>query len=168
MNSEHYKYWKSVIDLKRCKICKKSHGQIYELSEEVEPEPPIHEHCRCIITVLEAIVAGKATNDGLNGADLWLKEFGKLPPYYISESDALSLGWQNWLGNLSAVAPGKMITKGVYKNRDGHLPSVEGRVWYEADINYTQGFRGTSRVLFSNDGLIFVTYDHYHTFSEIV
>lgn len=168
MNSEHYKYWKSVIDLKRCKICKKSHGQIYELSEEVEPAPPIHEHCRCIISVLEAIAAGKATNDGLNGADLWLKEFRKLPPYYITESDALSLGWQNWLDNLSAVAPGKMITKGVYKNRDGHLPSAEGRVWYEADINYTQGFRGTSRVLYSNDGLIFVTYDHYHTFSEIV
>ena len=154
--------------MKRCIRCKKSHGQIYEIDEEVEPAPPTHERCRCVIAVLEAIIAGKATNNGMNGADLWLKEFGKLPPSYISESEALGLGWKNWLGNLSSVAPGKMMTKGVYKNRDGHLPASEGRVWYEADINYTCGFRGNSRILFSNDGLIFVTYDHDHTFSEIV
>lgn len=41
------------------------------------------------------------------------------------------------------------------------------RVWYEADINYEFGYRGTQRILFSNDGLIFVTYDHYDTFVEI-
>ena len=45
-----------------------SHGQIYEIDEEVEPAPPIHEHCRCIIAALEAIIAGKATNNGTNGA----------------------------------------------------------------------------------------------------
>ena len=38
---------------------------------------------------------------------------------------------------------------------------------YEADINYEFGYRGTQRILFSNDGLIFVTYDHYDTFVEI-
>ena len=102
----------------------------------------------------------------MNGADLWLKEFDKLPPYYISEGEALELGWKNWLGNLSSVAPGKMLTKGVYKNRGGHLPASEGRIWYEADINYAGGFRGNSRILFSNDSLIFVTYDHYQTFSH--
>ncbi|MBQ1250923.1 MAG: hypothetical protein IIY00_04930 [Clostridia bacterium] len=43
-------------------------------------------------------------------------------------------------------------------------------MWYEADINYDSkiGYRGTDRILFSNDGLIFVTYDHYHTFKEII
>jgi hypothetical protein len=41
------------------------------------------------------------------------------------------------------------------------------RIWYEADINYTSGYRGTERILYSNDGLIFVTYDHYQTFYEI-
>ena len=49
-----------------------------------------------------------------------------------------------------------MLTKGVYKNRDKRLPDALGRIWYEADIHY------------SNDGLIFVTYDHYATFVEIV
>lgn len=65
-------------------------------------------------------------------------------------------------------APGKMFTKGVYDNSDKHLPDKPGRVWYEADINYTPGKRNKHRVLWSNDGLIFVTYDHYTTFYEIV
>ena len=45
---------------------------------------------------------------------------------------------------------------------------MEGRIWYEADINYKRGYRNTQRLLFSNDGLIFVTYDHYETFAEII
>ena len=61
-----------------------------------------------------------------------------------------------------------MLAKGEYYNDDGHLPVEFGRVWYEADINYTDGYRGTCRVLYSNDGLVFVTYDHYETFIEIV
>lgn len=61
-----------------------------------------------------------------------------------------------------------MIFGGVYENRNNHLPSAPGRIWYEADINYTWGWRGQERVLFSNDGLIFVTYDHYKTFVEII
>jgi len=40
-------------------------------------------------------------------------------------------------------------------------------VWYEADINYTGGARNRERVVYSNDGLVFVTYDHYHTFYEV-
>lgn len=49
----------------------------------------------------------------------------------------------------------------------GRLPIALGRIWYEADINYKSGFRGSERILFSNDGLILVTYDHYRTFIEI-
>lgn len=61
-----------------------------------------------------------------------------------------------------------MLTKGVYKNRDKRLPDALGRIWYEADINHSFGYRGGERILYSNDGLIFVTYDHYATFVEIV
>ena len=60
-----------------------------------------------------------------------------------------------------------MLFKGIYENKNGHLPTVPNRTWYEADINFKFGFRGTDRILFSNDGLIFVTYDHYNTFIEI-
>lgn len=58
--------------------------------------------------------------------------------------------------------------KGAYKNRDKRLPDVPGRIWYEADINYSFGYRGGERIPYSNDGLIFATYDHYATFVEIV
>ena len=64
--------------------------------------------------------------------------------------------------------PGSSIGGDIYKNRDGKLPSSGQRVWYEADINYVSGHRGSERILFSSDGLIFVTYDHYETFVEIV
>ena len=61
-----------------------------------------------------------------------------------------------------------MLTKGVYKNRDKRLPDALGRIWYEDDIHYSFGYRGGERILYSNDGLIFATYDHYATFVEIV
>ena len=61
-----------------------------------------------------------------------------------------------------------MITGGIYKNINRHLPQIEGRVWYEADINYVDGIRNSGRVVWSDDGLIFVTYDHYKTFYEII
>lgn len=54
----------------------------------------------------------------------------------------------------------------IYKNREKKLPEKDGRIWYEADINYDGGFRNTQRILYSNDGLVFVTYDHYITFYE--
>lgn len=93
---------------------------------------------------------------------------GQLPNYYISKTDAENAGWIPILGNLNHVAPGKMIYGGVFKNRQGKLPQSDGRIWYEADINYTSGWRNNDRILFSNDGLIFVTYDHYMTFIEII
>ena len=60
-----------------------------------------------------------------------------------------------------------MMTAGISLNFDMHLPSAPGRVWYEADLNYYRGKRNTHRILWSNDGLVFVTYDHYLTFIEV-
>lgn len=96
---------------------------------------------------------------GLRGADWWLKTFRQLPGYYITEDEATKLGWIPILANLASIAPGKMLTKGVYKNRDKRLPDALGRIWYEADIHYSFGDRGGERILYSNDGSIFVTYD---------
>lgn len=59
-----------------------------------------------------------------------------------------------------------MITK-VYHNKEGRLPEKAGRVWQEADINYISGKRNSERILFSDDGLIFVSYDHCKTFIEV-
>lgn len=55
----------------------------------------------------------------------------------------------------------------VYVSINGHLPDSPGRVWYEADINYESGYQNHHRLIYSNDGLIFATYDHYETFVQI-
>ena len=60
-----------------------------------------------------------------------------------------------------------MIGGDIYYNDEGRLPQANGRIWYEADINYTSGYRGLDRIYYSNDGLIFVSYDHNATFYEI-
>ena len=99
---------------------------------------------------------------------LLAKYYQRLPENYISKEDALDSGWIPGKGNFNEIFPGKAVGGSVYFNRNGHLPSSAGRIWYEADINYSGGFRGADRILYSNDGLIFVTYDHYESFVEIV
>jgi hypothetical protein len=166
--STRWKNWKANIDIKTCLQCKSLHGKIYEIDEVIEPEPPLHPNCRCVIETLKAIVAGTATTNNQNGADWYLKHYGKLPDYYISYSDALAKGWKPKIGNLADITPGKMIYGGNFLNKEQKLPIAAGRTWYETDINYTRGFRNDERILFSSDGLIFATYDHYITFSEII
>ena len=165
--SRNYKNWIAVLDLKTCMECRSRHGQIYWINETPDKKPPIHPNCRCEIKLMRAVVAGYGTKSGQNGADYWMKHFEDLPEYYITRDELLSLGWKK--GKPPAkFAPGKMATMGIYKNRNGHLPQIPGRVWYEADINYYNGRRNGHRLLWSNDGLLFVTYDHYETFLEII
>lgn len=166
--SVNYKNWIAIIDEKTCYICRNNHGRIFQINEEVQLSPPVHDRCRCVIELMRAVIAGNATVDGIDGADFHLKVNGKLPDDYISVEEAKSLGWKPFLGNLDKVAPGKIITNGVFCNRNHKLPEKNGRIWYEADINYSRGFRNSMRIVFSDDGLIFVTYDHYQTFYEII
>ncbi|MBR5451570.1 MAG: phage head morphogenesis protein [Clostridia bacterium] len=161
-----YYYWIAIIDERTCPKCYDHHEKIFSRYEE--PEKYEHEHlfCRCIRVSVDGIKAGLATKDSANGADWWLKNQKGLPDYYISKEELKALGW-NPGERPSQYAPGKMLTMGIYKNSDGRLPETENRVWYEADINYTPGRRNQHRVVWSNDGLIFVTYDHYRTFYEV-
>ena len=165
--SHNYKHWISMEDLRRCKDCEENHGKIYLIGEEPNPEPPLHPNCRCVIELMMAITAGTATINGTDGAD-WKLMFERiLPEYYVSLQEAANAGWRygRWPSNF---VPGKMISRGPYDNSDEHLPSAPNRQWYEADINYTSGKRNKQRVLWSDDGLVFVTYDHYETFHEII
>ena len=116
---------------------------------------------------MTAIAAGTATNAGKDGVDLYVALHGALPNSYISEAEAEAQGWKKWLGNLAEVLPGRMIGGKIYRNRDHGLPESDGRIWHEADFDYVNGYRNTCRLLYSNDGLLFVTYDHYLTFFEI-
>ena len=165
--SNKWKHWKATLDLKTCYECRTIHGKIYAINEPVSPMPPLHWCCRCEITPMNAFHAEDCTKQGVNGAPYLLKNYGLLPEYYITGSELQSLGWK-WGKAPSKYAPGKMAMMGIYRNDNGHLPSAPGRVWYEADINYTDGKRNAQRVLWSNDGLVLVTYDHYQTFVDVV
>lgn len=97
----------------------------------------------------------------------YIKKYNRLPDNFITKKDAGTLGWNPSKGNLWAVAPGKSIGGDVFRNREKKLPVKRGRIWYEADIDYQGGKRGKDRILFSRDGLIYKTEDHYRTFTRM-
>lgn len=97
----------------------------------------------------------------------YLRAFGHLPPNYITKVDAEDLGWENHLGNLWIIAPGMSIGGDRFGNYEGLLPTAKGRKYYECDIDFDGGYRNAKRIIFSNDGLIYYTEDHYETFEEI-
>lgn len=94
----------------------------------------------------------------------YLNAYGHLPENFITKKEARALGWDSSQGNLSEVAPGKSIGGDYFGNYEGRLPEADGREYHECDINSTGGYRGAERIVFSNDGLIYYTGDHYETF----
>ncbi|HEJ7886009.1 TPA: ribonuclease N [Serratia liquefaciens] len=97
----------------------------------------------------------------------YLQQHQRLPDYYITKKQAREQGWDARNGNLCSVLPGKAIGGDRFSNREGQLPAARSRVWREADINYQCGRRGADRLLYSSDGLIFVTRDHYKNFIRV-
>ena len=95
---------------------------------------------------------------------LYIHLYNHLPGNYITKKEAQELGWDSSLGNLNKVAPGKSIGGDKFGNREGLLPKKSGRVYYECDIDYKKGSRNAKRIVFSNDGLIYYTEDHYETY----
>ena len=97
----------------------------------------------------------------------YIHQFNELPPNYLTKDEAEALGWDNAEGNLWEVTDGMSIGGDFFGNREGLLPKKSGRTYYEADIDYDGGFRGAERIVFSNDGLIFYTDDHYESFEQL-
>ena len=98
---------------------------------------------------------------------VYLTLYEKLPGNFISKYDAENLGWDNRKGNLDKVAPGCSIGGNRFGNYEELLPEAKGRKYTECDINYDGGYRNGERIVFSNDGLIFYTSDHYQTFTPV-
>ena len=94
---------------------------------------------------------------------LYLHTYGHLPSNFITKKEAEKLGWSG--GSLEPYAPGKCIGGSHFGNYEGILPEKDGRSYTECDIE-TLGAdkRGAKRIVFSNDGLIYYTEDHYETF----
>ena len=95
---------------------------------------------------------------------LFIHIYGRLPDNFISKTKARKLGWTG--GSLEPYAPGKCIGGGVFANSELLLPEAPGRIYHECDID-TLGkkSRGAKRIVWSNDGLIYYTDDHYESFT---
>ena len=90
--------------------------------------------------------------------------YGHLPDNFITKKEAKALGWVSSEGNLAQAAPGKSIGGDYFGNFEGILPEKEGREYHECDIDSDGGYRGAKRIVYSNDGLVYYTEDHYETF----
>lgn len=94
---------------------------------------------------------------------LYIYQYGKLPSNFITKKEAEKLGWSG--GSLEKYAPGKAIGGSRFGNNEGLLPEKKGRTYTECDINTLgKSKRGAERIVFSNDGLIYYTGDHYESF----
>ena len=104
------------------------------------------------------------TYDSAKEVALYIHTYNKLPPNYITKKEARALGWSG--GSLEDYAPGKCIGGDHYGNYEGLLPEKKGRSYTECDIGTLgKSSRGAKRIVFSNDGLIYYTKDHYKNFT---
>ena len=99
----------------------------------------------------------------------YIFEHGELPDSFITKKQAQALGWDTEYKRnyVSDVAPGKSIGGDYFSNYEKLLPVVHGRKYYEADCFYRGGKRNEYRIIYSNDGHVWYTEDHYQTFTEL-
>ena len=94
----------------------------------------------------------------------YVKSNHKLPDYYITKSEAKNQGWIPSKGNLCDVLQGKAIGGDKFSNREKQLP--KGAQYYEADVNYNCGNRGAERIVFTENGDVWLTKNHYKSFEK--
>ncbi|MBO5157984.1 MAG: ribonuclease [Lachnospiraceae bacterium] len=94
----------------------------------------------------------------------YIHEYGHLPSNFITKKEAKKLGWVSSEGNLDEVAPGMSIGGDYFGNYEGLLPEAVGRDYYECDIDFDGTYRNAKRIIYSTDGLIYYTEDHYESF----
>lgn len=94
----------------------------------------------------------------------YVQQHHRLPDYYITKNEARKQGWNPSRGNLCEVLPGKAIGGDKFGNREKRLP--EGEKYYEADVNYHCGSRNADRIIFTRNGEVYLTKNHYKTFEK--
>lgn len=95
---------------------------------------------------------------------LYIHTYGKLPSNFITKAEAKKLGWTG--GGLDEFAEGKCIGGDKFGNNEGKLP--DGKKYKECDID-TLGAdsRGAKRIVYSDDGSVYYTDDHYENFEQV-
>ena len=131
-----------------------------ELTPEPEPEPePEPSEPQA-----ENLIDEDGWYDSRDEVALYLITYGHLPGNYVTKNEARKKGWSS--GSLEPYFPGCSIGGDVFQNREGLLPKAKGRTYYECDIDTAgKNSRGSKRIVFSNDGLIYYSGDHYDSFT---
>jgi len=126
---------------------------------EEEPEPPAEEPAEDVPAIAED---GAYTTK--EDVALYLYTYGRLPDNFMTKNEARDLGWEG--GGLDPYADGMCIGGDRFGNYEGLLPEKDGRTYTECDIDTLHASsRGPKRIVFSNDGLIYYTDDHYESFT---
>ena len=94
----------------------------------------------------------------------FVKQNHQLPDYYLTKNEAKKQGWNPSQGNLCEVLPGKAIGGDHFSNREKQLPTNEK--YFEADVNYHCGNRNADRIVFTKNGDVYLTKDHYRSFEK--
>lgn len=94
----------------------------------------------------------------------YVKQNRQLPSYYITKKDAKQMGWNPSQGNLCDVLPGRAIGGDKFSNREKTLP--QGEQYFEADVNYNCGNRNADRIVFTRNGDVYLTKNHYKSFQK--
>ncbi|MCZ2083152.1 MAG: ribonuclease N [Flavobacteriales bacterium] len=94
----------------------------------------------------------------------YVKSNHRLPDYYITKGEARKQGWVASKGNLCDVLPGRAIGGDTFSNREKTLPS--GNKYFEADVNYNCGNRNADRIVFTKNGEVWLTKNHYKSFEK--
>lgn len=130
-----------------------------------EPETPSTDEILAVQTMDDGstLIYTDGTYTSKEDVALYIHTYGCLPENFITKSEARDLGWEG--GSLEPYAPGMCIGGDRFGNYEGLLPEADGRRYTECDIG-TLGAdsRGAKRIVFSNDGLIYYTDDHYESF----
>lgn len=96
----------------------------------------------------------------------YLVTFGELPPNYVTKREAEDAGWEG--GSVEDYIEDAAIGGNVFRNRERMLPTARGRTYYECDIDtHGRRSRGARRLIYSDDGLLYYTSDHYESFQEV-
>lgn len=103
---------------------------------------------------------------------LYIYTYKKLPKNFIKKKEAEKLGWKKSKNNLYEVTGGCSIGGDRFSNYEKILPVVDGRTYYECDIDYIGGSRNAKRIVYADDfkeeyGMIFYTDDHYKSFTKL-
>ena len=114
-----------------------------------------------VFTEAEAPIDPDGSYTSKEDVALYIHTYGCLPANFMTKNEARDLGWEG--GSLEEFAPGMCIGGDHFGNYEGLLP--EDRDYTECDID-TLGAskRGAKRIVFSDDGLIYYTDDHYESF----